>query len=231
MSNELKTVVLWHMDRCVATVNNIEKDTKKKKPLETICFLNKVQLAFKQIDILTIAPPAIRFLNNLSCLQLQNNNIQELPSELWRLTSLEELNLGHNQLKSIPKKISLLVNLKELYLHSNQIDEIPSDIGKLPHLVVLDLTDNQLTCLPAELLKLEFWQFWIEGNPFSRENVYPTILSLKSICSQIVGTLSSLEEESRTIVEENLPLTIQQEMFQDAQCICLKLVVKPVCLQ
>lgn len=151
-------------------------------------------------------------------MQLQNNNIQELPSELWRLTSLEELNLGHNQLKSIPKKISLLVNLKELYLHSNQIDEIPSDIGKLPHLVVLDLTDNQLTCLPAELLKLEFWQFWIEGNPFSRENVYPTILSLKSICSQIVGTLSSLEEESRTIVEENLPLTIQQEMFQDAQC-------------
>jgi hypothetical protein len=50
--NELKSVVLWYMDRCIATVNKIEKETKKKKPIETICFLNKAYLAFKQIDIL-----------------------------------------------------------------------------------------------------------------------------------------------------------------------------------
>ncbi|KAI9268808.1 hypothetical protein BY458DRAFT_511113 [Sporodiniella umbellata] len=177
-----------------------------------------VCLPFKQIDFLTIAPAAVGFLSQLSCLQLQNNNIQELPSELWRLTNLEELNLGHNQLKLIPKEIRFLTRLKGLFLHSNNLESIPSEIGQLGNMTVLDLSDNQLTFLPAELLSLKLLQFWTEGNDFCIENIYPTILSLRSICSQTLGIISSTDTILKTNMERKLPFAIKQEILQETQC-------------
>lgn len=168
------------------------------------------------IFLQTIATPAVKYLNHLSCLQLQNNNLKQLPVELWRLTSLEELNLGYNKLVSLPNEIGLLTNLRELFLHSNELEEIPSEIGRLTHLTVLDLTNNKLEYLPGELLDLELWKFWIDGNPFNYKNNYPSLLSLKAICAQTIGAICLTDEESKAIAQESLPVTMQQELFKDA---------------
>ncbi|CEI89483.1 hypothetical protein RMCBS344292_03838 [Rhizopus microsporus] len=211
-NHESTFVVLWYMNGCTATVYKKEKNNEKKEPIKTICFANKAYLAFKQIDCLSIAIPAIGYLNQLTSLLLQNNNIKELPDELWKLTSLEELNLGYNKIKKIPKEVGLLINLKELYLHNNEIQELPTQIGRLKHLSVLDLTHNQLKYLPAELKKIQFWQLWIEKNPLEQD-ISQSIMSLKAICYQIVGHLCCVDEESREIVKEHLPESMQHDIL------------------
>ncbi|KAI9485925.1 MAG: hypothetical protein EXX96DRAFT_25343 [Benjaminiella poitrasii] len=199
------------MNGCIATFYESESDDQKKKiPIETISFTTKAYLAFRNVDSLRIAPPAVPYLKNLTSLQLQNNNLRTLPNELWRLTSLEELNLGSNLLEEIPIEIGLLVNLRKLYLHNNYLTRLPGQLGNLKHLKFLDTIDNHdLDCLPAELLKLErvtllsnAMDDTIQGKTAKKDL---RVISLKSICVQTIGLLCSEDEESRQIVSEHLP--------------------------
>ncbi|CAO3638699.1 unnamed protein product [Mucor fragilis] len=150
------------MNGIVATFYESEdQDQKKKVLVDTISFTSKAYLAFRKISSLRIASPAVPYLEKLSSLLLQNNNLKTIPSELWRLVNLQELNLGCNQLEILPKEIGLLTNLQELFLHSNQLVDIPSQIGHLQQLQVLDLTDNRLESLPGELVwRLQLKNMW-----------------------------------------------------------------------
>lgn len=201
--NEYKSAVLWYMNGIVATFYESENQDQKKKVLvDTISFTSKAYLAFRKISSLRIASPAVPYLENLSSLLLQNNNLKAIPNELWRLVNLQELNLGCNQLETLPKEIGLLTNLQELFLHSNQLVNIPSQIGYLHQLQVLDLTDNRLESLPGELVsRLQLKNLWIEKNPFS---VRPTstynMITLKDICSQTIGLWCLADPDSRDVV-------------------------------
>lgn len=201
--NEYKSAVIWYMNGIVATFYKSESQDQTKKVLvDTISFTSKAYLAFRKINSLRIAPPAVPYLENLSSLLLQNNKLKSIPSELWRLVNLQELNLGCNQLETLPKEIGLLTNLQELFLHSNQLVHIPSQIGYLHQLQVLDLTDNLLESLPGELVsRLQLKSLWIERNPFS---VKPTksfkMITLKDLSAQAIGEWCLADSESRDVV-------------------------------
>lgn len=220
--NEYKSAVLWYMNGCIATFYKAEnEDQKKKIPVDTVSFTSKAYLAFRGIDLLVclhhihetivyllcikrIASPAIPYLENLSSLLLQNNNLKTIPKELWRLVNLQELNLGCNQLEILPKEIGLLTNLQELFLHSNQLVGIPSQIGYLQQLQVLDLTDNRLENLPGELVsRMHLKSLWVEKNPFdtvAEETKYFKMISLKNICAQTIGLWCLADPDSRDVV-------------------------------
>lgn len=118
----------------------------------------------------SIPDTTIGKLTKLQTLDLSNNKITGLPSDLWSLGSLKSLNLSFNQIYGslpnnignfgllqsfdlssnnfsgeIPASISSLVSLQDLKLDRNRFEQsIPSGIFSCQSLVRIDLSSNQL---------------------------------------------------------------------------------------
>lgn len=115
-------------------------------------------------------------LTKLKYLDLSNNKLTGLPSDIWSLGSLKYLNLSHNHISGdlssnignfggleimdfsvnnfsgkIPDAISSLSSLHSLNLSKNLFDsEIPSGILGCHSLESLDLSENRLTGFPND---------------------------------------------------------------------------------
>ncbi len=87
-------------------------------------------------------------------LELRDQEITELPSEIGQLTSLTHLDLGGNQLTAVSPEIGQLTNLRALNFASNQLTAVPPEIGQLTSLIYLNLSRNQLTAVPPEIGQL-----------------------------------------------------------------------------
>ncbi|KAH7546179.1 hypothetical protein FEM48_Zijuj01G0173100 [Ziziphus jujuba var. spinosa] len=118
----------------------------------------------------TIPDTTIGKLTKLQILDLSNNRITGLPSDLWSLSSLKILNLSLNQISGslpnnignfgllqsidlssnnlsgeIPESITSLVSLQELRLDRNRFEQsIPTGILSCESLVHIDLSSNRL---------------------------------------------------------------------------------------
>ena len=94
---------------------------------------------------------AIKGLENLLELYLQNNLIQQLPSEVGHMTKLQSLDISNNSLKTLPKEIGLLKHLIECKAKRNKIEYLPIKLGGLNFITSLDLSSNCLEELPHEI--------------------------------------------------------------------------------
>lgn len=65
------------------------------------------------------------------CLQLQDNSLTTLPSEIGRLTKLTKLNASHNHIKMLPNEFYKLTELQVLSLSHNCLESFTKDIGDL----------------------------------------------------------------------------------------------------
>jgi len=98
-------------------------------------------------------------------LDLNGNQLTELPPELWNLTNLDRLNLNGSQLTALPPEIGNLTQLAALDLTGNQLTELPLEIRNLTQLTRLILTGNQLTELPPEIENLtQLTRLGLNGN-------------------------------------------------------------------
>lgn len=100
-------------------------------------------------------PKSIKNLENLTRLNLNENELISIPSELWTLKNLRSLGLYKNNLNSLPSDIGNLENLKDLYLYWNNIDSLPSEIWKLKNLETLGLRGNPIKSIPLEIQNLK----------------------------------------------------------------------------
>lgn len=94
-------------------------------------------------------------LTKLRSLDLSNNKIIGLPSDLWSLGSLKSLNLSSNQISgSLPNNIGNFGFLESLDLSRNNFSgEIPATISSLVSLQVLKLNGNRFEqSIPAGIL-------------------------------------------------------------------------------
>ena len=74
-------------------------------------------------------------LNALWGLNLQNNELTELPEGISQVTSLTDLFLPGNKLADLPGKIiGRLTSLTDLYLGGNYLRSVPAEIGRLREL-------------------------------------------------------------------------------------------------
>ena len=99
-------------------------------------------------------------------LKLVNNHLRKLPMELFRATQLRRLDLSQNLLETVPSDIFALPNLEYLSLAHNRLREIPETLEWSQSLLSLDLAENLLTTLPQgiqnssiEILNLSKNQF------------------------------------------------------------------------
>gem|GEM_PF-692242 len=103
---------------------------------------------------LTELPSHIGMLTKLRVLSLSNNQLTCLPAEIGNLSKLVELALNENCLTELTPHIGRLTNLEILLLSHNRLRALPASIGDITSLGKLNLDHNQLRRLPAEIGKL-----------------------------------------------------------------------------
>ena len=126
-----------------------------KVPAElwTLDALRELELEDRGISSLPKAK-GIGQLTALTTLNLHNNRLVMLPSEIGQLVALEKLFLSWNRLGSLPPEIGQLSALKQVYFSGNEIKSLPPEIGQLSMLERLDLRENQLKSVPPEVGQL-----------------------------------------------------------------------------
>eukprot|EP00794_Sanderia_malayensis_P008753 gene8753-9688_t len=97
-------------------------------------------------------PSEISFLKNLTTLILSGNKIQVLPGEIKFLSKLRKLDLSRNQLCLICEEINSLKNLEEVNLNGNDLKKIPCYLLSLPKLTkVFCIRNERLENVPREI--------------------------------------------------------------------------------
>ena len=98
--------------------------------------------------------PLLKFVN------LFNNTISSLPTEIGVLVGLTSLQLQNNDISSLPTEIGALSGLTELVVSYNALTSVPTEIGALGRaydgttymtLTYMDLAANRLTSVPTEI--------------------------------------------------------------------------------
>ena len=113
-------------------------------------------------------------------LDLSDLGLKTIPNKIRELTWLESLNLNHNELTDLPEWIADFRNLKALGLGGNKLTGLPVHARALKHLAILVADENQLTELPEWIGEWkELVQLSVDGN---RLNLLPSsILKLQNL--------------------------------------------------
>ncbi|XP_072755557.1 leucine-rich repeat protein 1 isoform X1 [Anoplolepis gracilipes] len=169
-------------------------------------------------------------LQNLKFLDLSNNKISFLPTELGTLPNLQALNLSHNNLgKSVhskwtwleqtplrnnlhfldisnnlltklPIQIGLLDALRELNIHRNKLTKLPQNIGTLSKLQLLNVANNNLLFLPGTIQYLQLQVLDISENSFN--NIREELINIQMDSNK--GLPSLLEISARSILKSRI---------------------------
>ncbi|MEL1245304.1 leucine-rich repeat domain-containing protein [Flavobacterium sp. DGU11] len=117
-------------------------------------FTNLAQI--QQLDLtdnfITAIPTEIAKMESLEVLDLTSNKITELPIELLQLKNLRVLNLSNNPLKKLPEWIGQLTGLEELHLVQTQLEGLPESFVNLKVSGKIYLKKNPFKELPAGML-------------------------------------------------------------------------------
>ena len=157
---EVKEILLGGM--APATLKQVTKPktkmvitSRKEYPLTTgfpssLETLTVVNVNLKQID------KRILKLRSLTALDLCNNCLEDMPTEISHLKNLKELSVAANKIKVVKPSLieSLPVSLRLLDFTKNQIEFIPHNIVRLVYLKVLKLDGNKLRRLPFNIGKI-----------------------------------------------------------------------------
>lgn len=136
-------------------------------------------------------------MRSLQTLDLDENDITQLPDEVGSLKDLVTLTIRKNQIRKLPNTIGSASKLRQLDLGSNYLRSLPPSIQGLQDLHTLILSDNELTCLPPELGKARNLQYLdLESN------------NLREIPPQI-GFLSNLDTLN---LRDNVISTLPKEL-------------------
>jgi Leucine-rich repeat (LRR) protein len=123
-----------------------------------------VRLYLYQNSITSISSTTLSSLTRLERLDLSDNQITILPTQIGLLTALQFLDPSQNQITILPTQIGLLTSLQHLNLNYNKLSFIPSDLNLLSNLTFLDVSSNNLTLIPIIQLH-SVWQFRFYNNP------------------------------------------------------------------
>ncbi|XP_012142237.2 uncharacterized protein LOC100882442 isoform X1 [Megachile rotundata] len=198
MVNEIKNKIILHWN-CRGLV---------EFPEAIRIYGSHIQEIYLKWNKLSVLPPWIMELFNVTNLYLYGNMIKEIPSELCRMSQLTVLDLSANELNRIPSCIASLVNLKSLLLNENFIDKLPAgksksvmftiafnvilyiifiEMNEMHNLEILSIAGNKFVVLPEWIGSLPKLKELIADNNYLRElpnrlTLSPQ-LSVISVCS------------------------------------------------
>lgn len=104
-------------------------------------------------------------LQQLSTLDIPQNNLHKLSTTVARLRLLTDLYLEHNYIEYLPEELQALKGLRRLTLGHNRLREWPVHLY-FPQLITLSLEHNSLVHLPETLFQQEKLRYLnIAANP------------------------------------------------------------------
>jgi Leucine-rich repeat (LRR) protein len=93
------------------------------------------------------------FLKGLEELDLEDNELIELPTGLDNLPKLTILRLSHNKIEQLPNDICKLKQIIYLYLDDNNIKTLRDSISEMKNLQKISLKNNPIPASEKERLK------------------------------------------------------------------------------
>ncbi|XP_041354041.1 plant intracellular Ras-group-related LRR protein 8-like [Gigantopelta aegis] len=125
---------------------------KKESHQKHVSVSTLVDLSYHQLDSV---PQRLCFLGSqLRELNLSNNNLSNLPTDIVCLQGLTSLELASNKLTHIPVTLRTLHCLSFLDLQKNNLKHIPDSLWTLPSLKCLNVEENELTNLSDKIAHL-----------------------------------------------------------------------------
>jgi Leucine-rich repeat (LRR) protein len=89
-------------------------------------------------------------MNILQVLNLSENQLKSLPSDIPENTVLRELDLSYNALTQLPPSLWKCQQLTQLSLESNLLTTLPNGISALKDLSTLSIGKNPLESIPIK---------------------------------------------------------------------------------
>jgi leucine-rich repeat protein SHOC2 len=133
---------------------------------------------------LVTLPSSVSSLSNLICLNVSNNQIANLPDGVTKLSSLSRLNLSCNQLIDLSESIGNLSELLHLNISHNHLTDLPESITSLSKLMSLDVSSNSLIRIPESIGNLSSLTHLYLGfnNLISLPDSIKNLSNLKYLC-------------------------------------------------
>ncbi len=136
-------------------------------------------------------PKEVLLIVRLKHLDVSYNSIESLP-DLSSLRKLRELNLESNQLKDLPPSLASLSKLQAFIAGENQLSSFPEALLGLKKLEKISLPANQIEQIPEGIISaLEFLrELYMDQNPlknFPFKGVRTTFLRVISIRDTPIG--------------------------------------------
>lgn len=131
------------------SVNQVPSRLLQKLPYDAL-----VELQLNNNQLLAL-PSQLGKLVRLQVLSVRNNALIALPSEATKLKALQELDLYSNKIAKLPSSLGKLTSLTRLILQQNKLSSLPSSIGELTALQLLYISNNKLTSLPDSIGNLK----------------------------------------------------------------------------
>ncbi len=114
---------------------------------------NVIEINMSDNEIESV-PSDIGLLRKLKTLELSDNKIHDVHRNIRHAQNLRTISLPNNKMKAIPEAFYHLPNLVSLLLSRNQIEEVSPQIANLQNLEYLGLTNNPIRQLPPEMGRL-----------------------------------------------------------------------------
>ncbi len=130
----------------------------------------------------------VRYLQNLTVLDLSQNKIADITRIPSACKNLRELDLISNQLSSLPPDFyEYLKNLEQLQLSGNPVSELSEQIGELSKLRVLGISFTNIKQLPRTIVKLARLSRILVDNT-------PLIVALEIFLNEGIGAEAGLRQ-------------------------------------
>ncbi|XP_045102556.1 leucine-rich repeat-containing protein 40-like isoform X1 [Portunus trituberculatus] len=140
--------------------------TEVPAKLEMLCrHVSEVMLGQNK---LTTFPSWIGRFHRLQFLDLQSNQLTDLPTDLASLLYLREINITSNRFETLPACVYEMEQLEILCAANNQLKLIYVEgLSKLKRLATLDLHNNNIDFVPPQLGNVtQLRTLVLHGNPF-----------------------------------------------------------------
>ena len=160
-------------------LTNLKKLLLSSNSLDRIPIMVSLKKINLSDNIISSIPSDINKLERLKFLNLSDNLLQDIPEELYQLTKLIKLNLSSNNLTSISDGVSNLTRLNYLYLNDNHLSGVCDSITRLTNLHQLDLSRNLLSNLPLGLQYIPGLEMTFDAKILNYQKFLPAQLTHK----------------------------------------------------
>ena len=146
---------------------------------------------------------------NLSALDLQHNDLLDIPETIGNLVNLARLGLRYNRLTVIPQSLKNCVNMEEFNIEGNSVSELQGILANLTLLNSITLSRNSFASFPSGgkkdccLMLTKLLTYILAGPGIFHDNITSLNLEHNQIDKIPYGIFSRAKSLTKLNMKEN----------------------------